>query len=55
MVGSKKRSDINDFRNDNFIFNVLDSLQESKKSTGNKSWMREEDLLGNFHLNNFQS
>jgi len=44
----KTRSDINDFRKDNFIFNVLDSLEATKKTTGNSSWMRDYELIGRF-------
>ena len=44
------RSDVNDFRKDNFIFNVLDSLQPTIKSTGNIGWMRDEELIGKFNL-----
>ena len=50
MQATKTRSDINDYRNDNFIFNVLDSLKAQEKRTDNYGWMRAEDLMGKMNL-----
>ena len=54
MLSTKSRSDINDYRNDNVIFNVLDSLEPTVKTTGNYGWIREHDLIGRFSFDNQQ-
>ncbi len=50
MQATKTRSDINDYRNDNIIFNILDSLISQEKYTNNYGWMRDEDILSKMSL-----